>query len=114
MQLANFKRLRVLIPLVFVTVLIVVSVVVFHPSFQRKMLLDYVVPHVSALSFDLVHITPWSMDIENLAIEYEGGHFQIGKGAIRYCGLVIKGKQKSTANNFDYSDKYKNVIKTTI
>jgi len=85
MQLADLKRPRIYIPLCLFLVLAGVSAVVFHPAFQKKMLLDQVSPLVDSLEIDRIHFTPWSLELDNVAIDYAGGHFRVGHGSIRYC-----------------------------
>jgi hypothetical protein len=65
--------------------MVVLAAVVFHPDFQKKMLLDHVGPLVDTLEVEHVHLTPWSLDVDNLAVEYAGGRFQLGRGTFRYC-----------------------------
>ncbi len=85
MQLADLKRPRVFIPLGLVLILAITSAVVFHPAFQKKMLLDHVGPLVDSLEIGRIHFTPWSLELANVAVDYAGGHFQVGNGSIRYC-----------------------------
>ncbi len=85
MQLADLKRPRVYIPVSLVLLLAITSAVIFHPAFQRKMLLDHVGPLVDSLEIERIHFTPWSLELANVAVDYEGGHFQVGSGSIRYC-----------------------------
>jgi hypothetical protein len=85
MQPVDLKRPRVLIPLVLFLVLAILAAVIFHPGFQKKMLLDQVGPLVDSLEIGDVHFTPWSLDLTNLSVDYEGGRFQVARGGIRFC-----------------------------
>ena len=85
MQLVDLKRPRYYIPLALLLVLTVASAVVFHPDFQKKMLLKHVGPLVDSLQIESIHFTPWSLQLSKLAVEYEGGHFALQEGSIRYC-----------------------------
>ena len=85
MQLAGLKRPRAWIPLGLILLLAVGSAVVFNPAFQKKMLLDHVGPLVDSLEIGRVHVTPWSLDLAGVAVDYQGGHFEVGEGKIRYC-----------------------------
>ncbi len=92
MHLAQLKTPRVYLPLVLLVVLAAVSAVLFHPGFQRKMLLDHVGPLVDALEIEEVHLTPWSLGVKGLAVRYAGGTFQLTEGHIGFClsSLVVK------------------------
>ena len=85
MQLVDLKRPRYYIPLVLLVILAVASAVVFHPAFQKKMLLKHVGPLVDSLQVEYVHFTPWSLQLDKLAVDYAGGHFALESGSIRYC-----------------------------
>ena len=85
MQLADLKRPRFYIPISLLLVLTVLSAVVFNPGFQKKMLLKHVGPLVDSLQLDYVHITPWSVRLNKVAVEYAGGHFELQQGTLRYC-----------------------------
>jgi hypothetical protein len=84
-QLADLKRPVYFIPIGLLLVLIVVSAVVFNPAFQKKMLLKHVGPLVDSLQLDYIHFTPWSLQLNKVAVDYEGGHFALEQGTIRYC-----------------------------
>ena len=49
------------------------------------MLLDHVAPLVDSLEIEYIHLTPWSLDLDNMDVGYQGGRFQLEKGHIRYC-----------------------------
>jgi hypothetical protein len=85
MQFADLKRPRIYIPLGLFLFLVASAAVVFHPAFQKKMLLEHVSPLVDSLEIERVHFTPWSLELANVAVDYAGGHFQVGNGSIRYC-----------------------------
>jgi len=85
MQLADLKRPRVFLPACLFLFLAGATAVVFHPAFQKKMLLDHVGPLVDSLQIERIHFTPWSLELANVAVDYAGGHFQVGSGSIRYC-----------------------------
>jgi hypothetical protein len=85
MQLADLKRPRFYIPISLLLVLTVLSAVVFNPGFQKKMLLKHVGPLVDSLQLDSIHITPWSVHLNKVAVEYAGGHFELEQGTLRYC-----------------------------
>jgi len=85
MQLTALKRPRVYIPVSLSLLLAVVLAVVFNPSFQKKMLIDHVGPLVDALEIGYVHLTPWSLDLSRISVDYQGGHFQVGEGKLRFC-----------------------------
>ncbi|MGD8874404.1 MAG: hypothetical protein PVH38_04585, partial [Gammaproteobacteria bacterium] len=85
MQFADLKRPRVFIPLGLLLFLAITAAVIFNPAFQKKMLLDHVGPLVDSLEIGQVHFTPWSLELSSVAVDYEGGHFRIGNGSIRYC-----------------------------
>jgi len=84
MHLPSFKQPRIFLPLGFVILLIIVFSIIFHPKFQKKMLLDYVAPHVDALSVDHIHFTPWSFNVSNLAAKYEGGDLNVETASLKY------------------------------
>ena len=85
MLLAYLKRPRYYIPLALLVILAVTSAVVFHPAFQKKMLLKHVGPLVDSLQVEYIHFTPWSLQLDKLAVDYAGGHFALESGSIRYC-----------------------------
>ena len=85
MRLAILKQPRFYWPASLALILGVVSAVVFHPAFQRKMLLDHVGPLVDSLEIGYIHFTPWSLDLKNVSLGYQGGHFSLGEGTLRYC-----------------------------
>jgi len=85
MHLAILKQPRFYLPATLALILGVVSAVVFHPAFQRKMLLDHIGPLVDSLEIGYIHFTPWSLDLENVSLGYRGGHFSVGEGTLRYC-----------------------------
>ncbi|MCZ6566465.1 MAG: hypothetical protein O6852_10140 [Gammaproteobacteria bacterium] len=85
MHLADFKRPRIFLPLGVAIFLTIVFAIIFHPKFQKKMLLDYVAPYVDALSVDHIHLTPWSFNVSNLAVKYEGGDFNVETASLKYC-----------------------------
>ncbi|MCG6900631.1 MAG: hypothetical protein LJE75_11595 [Gammaproteobacteria bacterium] len=85
MQLADLKRPRFFIPIGLLLVLATLSAVVFNPGFQKKMLLKHVGPLVDSLQLEYVHLTPWSLQLNKLAVDYAGGHFSLEQGTLRYC-----------------------------
>ena len=85
MRLAFLKRPRFYLPAGLVLLLAVASAVVFNPDFQKKMLLEHVGPLVDSLQIGYVHLTPWSVELKDVAAEYQGGHFSVGAGTLRYC-----------------------------
>ncbi|HYQ70662.1 MAG TPA: hypothetical protein VET88_01910, partial [Gammaproteobacteria bacterium] len=85
MQFINLKRPRFFIPASIVLVLAITATVVFHPGFQKKMLLDHVGPLLDSLQIEHVHLTPWSLELSDVVIDYAGGHFRIGKASLRFC-----------------------------
>jgi len=85
MRLADLERPGFFVPIGLVLVLTVLSAVVFNPDFQKKMLLKYVGPLVDSLQLEYIHFTPWSLHIDQLAVDYAGGHFELGQGTLRYC-----------------------------
>jgi hypothetical protein len=85
MRLTDLKRPRFYLPATIVLLLGIVSAVVFHPDFQRKMLLDHLGPLVDSLDIGYIHLTPWSLQLKNVSVGYRGGHFSIGDGTLRYC-----------------------------
>jgi len=85
MQFADLKRPRFFIPIGLLLLLTITAAVIFHPAFQKKMLLEQVGPLVDALEIEHVHFTPWSLELANVTVDYAGGHFQVGNGSIRYC-----------------------------
>ena len=85
MRLAILKQPRFYLPASLALILGVVSAVVFHPAFQKKMLLDHVGPLVDSLEIGYIHFTPWSLDLKNVSLGYRGGHFSVGEGTLRYC-----------------------------
>ncbi len=92
MRLPYLKKPKVYVPLGLAVLLAALMAVIFHPSFQRKMLLDHVGPLVDSLEIEHVHLTPWSLGAKRLAIKYSGGSFQLGEGRIGFClsALVVK------------------------
>ncbi|MGB5715865.1 MAG: hypothetical protein WBN81_02095, partial [Gammaproteobacteria bacterium] len=100
MQLADLKRPRFYIPIGLLLVLAVLSALVFNPGFQKKMLLKYAGPLVDSLQLEYVHFTPWSVRLNKVAVEYEGGHFELEQGTLRYCLsslLLLNAKIKTLA-----------------
>lgn len=85
MHRPDLTRPRFYIPLGIILLLGILFAVIFHPAFQKKMLLDHVAPLVDSLEIDYIHLTPWSLDLDNMDIVYQGGRFQLEKGHIRYC-----------------------------
>lgn len=85
MRLSSLKRPRAYIPLGLAVLTLVVALVVFHPAFQRKMLLDHVGPLVESLAIEHVHLTPWSLDLKGVAVRYAGGDFRLDKASIGFC-----------------------------
>jgi len=85
MHLTNLKQARYYIPLGLVVILAVTSAVIFHPAFQKKMLLEHVGPLVDSLEIGSVHLTPWSLELDNIGVGYQGGRFQLEHGSIRFC-----------------------------
>ena len=85
MQLADLKRPRFYIPISLALVLAALSAVVFNPDFQKKMLLKHVGPLVDSLQLEYIHFTPWSLQLSKVAVDYAGGHFELGQGTLRYC-----------------------------
>ena len=58
MQFADLKRPRFFIPLGLLLLLAITAAVIFHPAFQKKMLLDHVGPLVDSLEIERIHFTP--------------------------------------------------------
>jgi len=85
MQLADLKRPRFYIPISLIVLLTVLSAVVFNPAFQKKMLLKHVGPLLDSLQIEYVHITPWSLRLDKVAVDYAGGHFALEQGTLRDC-----------------------------
>ncbi len=85
MQLIDVKRPKYFISLGLLLVLIIICAVVFHPDFQKKMLMKYGAPAMDSLSVERVHFTPWSINVEKLAAAYEGGLFKVESGTVKYC-----------------------------
>ena len=85
MRLAILKHPRFYLPASLALILGVVSAVVFHPAFQKKMLIDHVGPLVDSLEIGYIHFTPWSLVLKNVSLGYRGGHFSAGEGTLRYC-----------------------------
>jgi hypothetical protein len=85
MRLADLKRPRFYLPAALVLLLGAASAVVFHPAFQKKMLLDHVGPLVDSLDIGYLHLTPWSLELTDVSVGYRGGRFSVGKGTLRYC-----------------------------
>jgi hypothetical protein len=85
MHRTDLTRPRFYIPLGIILVLGILFTVIFHPAFQKKMLLDHVAPLVDSLEIDYIHLTPWSLELDNMDVVYQGGRFQLAKGNIRYC-----------------------------
>jgi len=85
MRLADLKRPHFFLPAGLVLVLAIGLTVVFHPAFQKKMLLEHVAPLVDSLNIGYVHVTPWSVELRNVSVGYRGGRFAIGDGTLRYC-----------------------------
>ena len=85
MRGTDLTRPRYYIPLGIILVVGILFAVIFHPAFQKKMLLDHVAPLVDSLEIDYIHLTPWSLDLDNMDVMYQGGRFQLEKGHIRYC-----------------------------
>jgi hypothetical protein len=84
MRLSRLKSPRFYLPTALVLLLGLVSAVVFHPAFQKKMLQDHVGPLVDSLDIGYVHLTPWSLEMRDVSVGYRGGHFSIGHGTLRY------------------------------
>jgi len=79
MQRTDLIRPRFYIPLGIILVLGILFAVIFHPVFQKKMLLDHVAPLVDSLEIEYIHLTPWSLDLDNMDVVYQGGRFQLEK-----------------------------------
>jgi len=85
MQFAALKRPRYYLSIGLLLVIVIASAVVFNPDFQKKMLLKHGGPLVDSLQVGYVHVTPWSVQLEQLAVDYAGGHFQLESGSLRFC-----------------------------
>jgi hypothetical protein len=85
MHLTDLKRPRIYLPVGLVLILAITAAVIFHPAFQKKMLLDHVGPLVDSLEVGHIHFTPWSLELTDVAVDYAGGQFRVGHGSIRYC-----------------------------
>jgi hypothetical protein len=85
MRLAIIKQPRFYLPAGLALILGAMSAVVFNPAFQKKMLLDHVGPLVDSLEIGYIHFTPWSLELEHVALGYRGGQFSVGEGKLRYC-----------------------------
>ena len=85
MNVHTFKRSRVYIPTALVVLLIIIMLIIFNASFQKNLLLKYAGQEMDSLSVDHIHLTPWSIQIENLQAGYQGSKFSIQQGSIKYC-----------------------------
>ena len=85
MRLTDLKRPRIYLPIALTLILIGACAVVFHPAFQRKMLLDQVGPLVDSLEIGHILLTPWSLDLSNLVVGYRGGHLRVGEASLKFC-----------------------------
>ena len=87
----NSRRRRYLL-VALALALVVLLVIGFNPSFQKKMLLDRIDPYVDSARIEYVHLTPWSLRLENAAVEYQGGIFELDTADLRFglMSLVLR------------------------
>lgn len=85
MKLRSLKRPRNAIALALVVVLLVATGTLFHPAFQRKMVLEHVAPLTDSLSLEFIHITPWSVAMDSLKLSYAGGQFSLPETRLSFC-----------------------------
>ncbi|MGH6635794.1 MAG: hypothetical protein ACRED0_06540, partial [Gammaproteobacteria bacterium] len=83
--LAALKRPRCFIPLSLFLILIVVLGILFHPSIQKKFLLAQLTPLTDELHIAHVHLTPWSLTLEDARVRYQGGDFRLKSALVRFC-----------------------------
>lgn len=85
MQLNRLKHPLFYIPATVILLLAVTCAVVFNPDFQKRLLLEHAGPLVDALDIGHVHLTPWSLSFDQLAVEYRGGRIRVAQGELRFC-----------------------------
>jgi hypothetical protein len=85
MRRAVLTRPAFYVPFGLLLVLGVTAAVVFHPAFQKRMLLEHVGPLVDSLEINRVHLTPWSLDLDDLDVVYRGGRLQVERATFSYC-----------------------------
>ncbi|MEL7451184.1 MAG: hypothetical protein AAFN78_18365, partial [Pseudomonadota bacterium] len=76
-----------------VAALVVVCAVLFNPGFQRSQLLKRASPAVDLLEIGRVHITPWSTELDDVTVHYQGGTFEVDSGRLRYGLLSLLWKK---------------------
>ncbi len=90
--LSALKRPRCYIPLSLFMILIVVLGILFHPSIQKKMLLAQLMPLTEELQIAHVHLTPWSLTLEDAQVRYQGGDFRLKSAQARFCLSALISK----------------------
>ncbi len=83
--LSALKRPRCFIPLSLFLILLVVLGILFHPSIQKKILLAQLAPLTEELHIARVHLTPWSLALEDAQVRYKGGDFRLKSAQVRFC-----------------------------
>ncbi|MGH8601816.1 MAG: hypothetical protein ACREXR_03255, partial [Gammaproteobacteria bacterium] len=90
--LAALKRPRCFVPLSLFLILTVVLGILFHPSIQKKILLAQLTPLTEELHIAHVHLTPWSLALEDARARYKGGDFRLKTGVVQFCLSALIGK----------------------
>lgn len=85
MGIAFLKKPKHYIALSVLLVFLIVIAVLFHPEFQKKLLLKQAGPLVDSLQLDYIHITPWSVTLKGVNSVYKGGKFKLGEANLRFC-----------------------------
>jgi len=85
MRLPRPRRPAHYVLLGLAAVVVLACALVFHPAFQKKMLLKFVGPQVDALDIGAFHLTPWSLELNDIDVNYHGGRFEIQQGSLRFC-----------------------------
>ncbi|MGH8658033.1 MAG: hypothetical protein ACREV4_06050 [Gammaproteobacteria bacterium] len=89
--LSALKRPRCFIPLSLFLILIVALGILFHPSIQKKFLLAQLTPLTEGLHIAHVHLTPWSLTLEDAHVRYRGGDFRLKSALVRFClGALLR------------------------
>ena len=94
MNVHTFKRPRVYIPTALVVLLIIIMLIIFNASFQKNLLLKYAGQEMDSLSVDHIHLTPWSIQIENLQAEQDEAELEMKQLEDRMDEMMKKKNSK--------------------
>jgi hypothetical protein len=54
----------------------------FNPALQKRWLLPRIAPHVERLHVDFLQVTPWSLDLRGVDVQWQGMQVSIGEAGI--------------------------------